>query len=218
MSVCRACQAPLETPLGCSKCGALFTPPPGLSPFEIMGLERQAHVDSGALQKRLTRLARIVHPDFFSDSDQPTRQLAERHSAELNRAFEILSDPVQRAEWIVHDLGAPSERDSTPVPRAFLMQVLEWNELLDAAQAPSASAADMEAVRGLSTQLDRDHSVVLQQLLASLDPVPARAAPALRGARELLNQLRYLDRARERAAQCFAARGLETRGAARHID
>ncbi len=198
-TVCRSCQAPLEFPLGCARCGSLFTPPPGLSPFEILGLQRSARVDATALKKRLTKLSRVVHPDFFAAAEPAARALAERHSAELNRAYEILADDALRAATLLDELGAPNERQRGPLAPSFLAQALEWNERLD--ELAGAPRDEREhALAKLEAELEAKKRSGLERVLASLDPLPPHSAAVLAEARTTLDELRYVDRALERAA------------------
>ena len=98
---CPRCGAGLETPLACGGCGALLAPEAEPSPFDALGLEPAWTLDRGALRKRLLRLSRLVHPDFFGSGEAAQRELAERNSARLNRGFEVLSDDLARADWPV---------------------------------------------------------------------------------------------------------------------
>ncbi len=194
MTPCSRCGAELETPLGCAACGGLFEPAHEPSPFEVLGLERSWRVDPSALRKRLLRLSRVVHPDYFGHAPAQERALAERNSARLNQGFETLSDDLARADWLIGELGGPAEGELRDMPRAFLMEVLEWNEALDDARDAGPGAPERERLEGLRTELGAAREQALQRLGGLLDPLPAPAAPVLADARRELNALRYLRR------------------------
>jgi molecular chaperone HscB len=200
MASCASCGAALETPLVCSACGALFAPDPAPSPFEVFGLETAFAVDGAALEKRLLALTRRMHPDYFARDPRQHAQ-AEHNTAALNAAYDVVSDAVQRADWLVRHLGGPDELSERELPREFLVEVLEWNEALEAAR-------DGGAVSGLAA-LERDltqrRAASLRAIEALLTPLPAQGAAALREARALLNAVRYIDRTLEELAALRSA-------------
>jgi len=102
---CPSCGAGLRTPLGCEACGVLLSPDQTPNPFEVLGLEVAYAVDAKDLKKRLLRLSRLTHPDFFATASGEERALAEENNALLNNSHEVLSDDFRRADWIVKALG-----------------------------------------------------------------------------------------------------------------
>jgi molecular chaperone HscB len=192
MPACPRCSAPLETPSGCAACGAPLELADDASPFALLGLEPAWGVDQRALRSRLLRASRVVHPDFFGTAEPGVRALAERNSSRLNKAFQVLADDAARADWLVTSLGGPREDQERAMPQAFLLEVLEWNELLEEARA--ARGADPR-LAGLERELRARRAAALERVGAALTPLPARGAPALRAARQELNAVRYVDRA-----------------------
>jgi DnaJ-domain-containing protein 1 len=164
------------------------------SPFEVLGVSTGFRVDSGELRRRLLRLSRLVHPDFFGTSAADERALAERNSARLNAAHEILADDVRRADWLVEHLGGPDELSERAMPQAFLLEVLEWNEQLDAARRADAGSAAQQALGELAGTLRAQRVDAIAAIAAALDPLPQRGAPRLRDVRRQLNAVRYFDR------------------------
>ena len=134
----------------------------------------------------------MTHPDFFATADGPTRERAERASAVLNSAHAILADDAARASWLIGSLGGPDENEERAMPREFLLEVLEWNELL--AEAKSSDEVSDERLAGLRTELEARRAAALESLGRLLDPLPAPGAPALRDVRRELNVVSYVDR------------------------
>ncbi|MCK6446548.1 MAG: hypothetical protein L6Q99_09170 [Planctomycetes bacterium] len=194
MTTCPKCRAETATPLCCSACGALVAPERAPTPFEVFGLEPGLTVDGAALKRRLIELSRRMHPDFFATGGDELRELAERNTAELNRAYEVLANELERADWLVRALGGPDERTERALPQAFLMEVLEWNESLEEARRSPASPTARRALESLAAALAKERERQVAHLRAALVPTPERGSPRLAEARKELNALRYVER------------------------
>lgn len=194
MSACPQCGAKLETPLGCGSCGALVSPATEPTPFEVFGLEPAYALDAKELKRRLLRASRMLHPDYFGASDTATRALAERNSARLNDAHATLADDAARADWLVRSLGGPSESEQRAMPKPFLLEVLEWNEALEAARESAPGSRERETLEQLAATLREQRDATLARVATLLTPLPARASTVLTDARAELNALRYLDK------------------------
>jgi molecular chaperone HscB len=197
MDRCPKCAAAIESPLGCTACGTLFELARDPSPFEIFGLAPSFEVDAGELRRKLLKLGRITHPDFFATQSAAMKALAEHASALLNEAYEVLSDDARRADWLVRELGGPDENELREMPKPFLMEVLEWNEKLEAARSsePHDSQHIGAELEALETELRGQRGDTIQSLRRALEPLPERQSERLRAARQQLNALRYIDRA-----------------------
>jgi molecular chaperone HscB len=193
MIPCPRCSKPTETPLGCLACGTLFDLENDPDPFTALGLEPGFRIDKENLRRRVLRLSRLVHPDFFATAGEAERARAERASAILNAAHATVSDDVARADQLVEILGGPSEDAERAMPKEFLLEVLEWNEFLEEARA-SRSVSD-EKLQGLRRELGERRSTAIEAVSRLLEPLPAHEAPGLREARRELNAIRYVDRA-----------------------
>ncbi len=197
MKVCPRCRATLETPLACSACGALISAPDGakLDPFNVFGLQIAYAIDRAMLEKKLLRFTRMVHPDFFATADKEQRAHAEQASAALNAAHETLANDGSRAEWIVRHLGGPDEQSERAMPQAFLLEVLDWNEALDAARAALPGSAERAAVERLTADLEQRRTELFQSVSRRLATLPAQNSPVLTEVRKELNAARYVDKA-----------------------
>ncbi len=195
MNLCPHCEATLESPLCCTSCKALLTQAETPSPFAALGLSPRWDVDGGELKKNLLRFTRLLHPDFFVGAEQEERELAEQASAMLNQAFETLGNDVARADWLVTHLGGPSEKDERQMPQTFLMEVLEWSETLEEAQASAPGSAQRTALPAFAEELRGKRAEVLEAIATKLTPLPEAGASILKEVRRDLNAVRYLDRA-----------------------
>ena len=192
---CPRCGAELETPLACGECGALVSAADDLSPFAILGIPLSMNVDEIAAKKRLRRFTRLVHPDFFATAGTEEVALAETNNAKLNAAYDIVADPVRRADFLVSHLGGPSSKELEAMPQEFLMEVMEWNETLEDALPGSTE------LRTLERELENERERILDSLRDALSP-PSTSIDrdTLETQRKSLNALRYIDRALTRIA------------------
>jgi len=187
---CSTCGTELETPLCCTSCGALFELQGRPTAHELFGLPNGFAIDLHDLRKRLRRFGRCLHPDFFATAEPRLRELAERNSAALNEAYEVLADDARRADDLVRRLGGPGEDTERQMPQEFLLEVLEWNEALEEARA-GGDDAELDA---LEATLATRRADTLTEVTRLLDPLPEAGAPELTEVRRHLNALRYLDK------------------------
>ncbi|MHC4375543.1 MAG: Fe-S protein assembly co-chaperone HscB [Planctomycetota bacterium] len=187
---CSACGAPLQSLLICADCGAVQDVGGGLDPFAVLGLARTFEVDVADLRKRLLRLSRQLHPDFYAGEDESARELATRNSAELNAAYPRLEDVVRRAELLVELGGGPDASEERQMPQAFLMEVMEWNEALEELREGS----DADGADALRAELTEQREELVDALGAGLTPLPPEGDAAYRSLRQALNAIRYVDR------------------------
>ncbi|MDZ4771808.1 MAG: Fe-S protein assembly co-chaperone HscB [Planctomycetota bacterium] len=179
--------------MSCAACKRPLSLADDVGPFDVLGLAPGYAIDAQDLRKRVLRISRDIHPDFFGAAASADRDLAERNSARVNKAFEILSDDVERADWIVRSLGGPDEQAERAMPREFLMEVLEWNETLEEARA-TTDTLDPRLV-GLRGELANRRAAALASIASLLTPLPTRGSSKLLVVRQQLNSIRYLDRA-----------------------
>lgn len=199
LAQCASCDAPMETPLACGACGVLVdVTAMEPSPFATLGLSVAFEVDAKDARKRLRRIAHQVHPDYYTTGGPEQLALAEHNNALLNRAYEIITDDVRRADWIVRQLGGPGEKDLGCMHQEFLMEVMEWNEVLDENEPGSPE------FQALESELREERERLVTAISGHLTPLPDPATPAgaeaLKDVRKDLNALRYIDRALTRVA------------------
>jgi molecular chaperone HscB len=164
------------------------------SPFAVLGLHPGYFLDEGDLRRRLLRFSRLVHPDYFATGTVEVRERAERATAALNDAYELLVDPVQRADWLIRDRGGPSEREERAMPQSFLLEVLAWNEALEAARETVAGSRERQELDALGRELAARRGNALADVARFLGEPTGPAGADLRSARQALNAVRYLDR------------------------
>ncbi len=191
---CPNCGEGLETPLACGACGVLIQIDEDPGPFEVLGLAPSIDVDAEDARKRLRRFTRLVHPDFFALAGEDQVALAEAAGARLNAAHDLVADFSARADWLVRHLGGPSEKELGAMPQTFLMEVMEWNEVLE------ENAPGSPCLAALARELGEHREGLVSAITAALTPLPSPGDDSLGAVRKDLNALRYVDRALARAA------------------
>ena len=137
--------------------------------FELFGVPAQFAQDRPALDARWKELQREAHPDRFAAQGVSAQRVAMQWSVRINEAYQRLKHPLKRASYLCELNGAPILAETnTAMPPAFLMQQMEWCEMLeeaktieDLAQIVAISKQDMnEQLLKVAHFLDVDHNFV----------------------------------------------------------
>ena len=137
--------------------------------FELFGVPAQFAQDRPALDARWKELQREAHPDRFAAQGMSAQRVAMQWSVRINEAYQRLKHPLKRASYLCVLNGAPILAETnTAMPPAFLMQQMEWREMLeeaktieDLAQIVAISKQDMnEQLLKVAHFLDVDHNFV----------------------------------------------------------
>lgn len=176
-----------------TSCERLQLIPSDVDYYTLMGLgsvsspsvpDKGWSVDLGTLKATWHKLQGLSHPDRMGGKSEEEQAIAAEQSSLLNRAYEVLRDPLQRAHYLLEQKGgrdaAPGEADSLEDP-SLLMQVIELREELEEAQ----TEAEIEPVRRQTTQLYDD---AVERLRLSF---AAAEGPRLDEAKKATIELRY---------------------------
>lgn len=185
---CTECNNPMETPVACSTCGALSQRPADtFDCFELFGLPRSFDVDLGALHRKYLSLTRVIHPDIAGSGQGAQRHQSLSLSAELNRAYETLRDPVSRAEYLLATAGGPDPSQDKTVPPDLLGEVMMIREEIEEA----AEADDHDAIKALTQQLTQRREATLVEVGDLVRKVDEEGAAVHAPLREKLNTIKY---------------------------
>jgi len=98
--------------------------------FELYTLPVSFHVDEGQVKKKFYELSKKFHPDFYiNESDEKQAEILEL-STENNKAYQVLSNPLKRIEYVLQLNNLMVEGDKYQLPQDFLMDMMEVNEAL----------------------------------------------------------------------------------------
>lgn len=188
---CGQCQERLISPLICAGCQTLYPVPENTDYFALLGIERRYALDVAELSAAFRSITRSIHPDRFAARDERVQALATRATAEVNRAYQVLRDPIARADYLLELHGGPSAAEDRSVDPALLMEVMELREALDAA----AEARNTGEVERLRTQIADRLGACLARIAhdaQALEDRPGSDASYLRHKlRRELNAARY---------------------------
>lgn len=178
---CWSCKGPvLAAELFCPTCKAV-QPPGQVDHFQRMGVDEDYDVDVNMLDRRYFDLQRQLHPDRFATRTSRERALSQQQATSLNEAYEILKDPLRRADYLVHLRGAevlPEGCDMINDP-VVLMEAMELRERL-------ADADGLDEVEAISLETHRDMDDCVEELKGAF------ADDDLKTACRLTTRLKYL--------------------------
>ena len=96
-----------------------------------------------------------VHPDRFVNASAPEKRVAMQWSTQLNEAYRVLRDPLQRAKYLCELAGQDvSESASRTLGTVFLSQQMQWREELESLEAHQ----DGPGLVALMTQVEANRS------------------------------------------------------------
>ncbi|MGC9162700.1 MAG: Fe-S protein assembly co-chaperone HscB [Thiomonas sp.] len=154
--------------------------------FALFGLPEAFSLDPAQLERARLAVQSMVHPDRFATASERDRRLAMQWAAQVNAAYRVLKDPVQRAAYLCARQGAPVQAESnTAMPADFLMQQMQWRERLEALR----DAADGAGLQALLAEVQAQRA---QRLAAIAQALDHDHAPQL--AAEQVRALLFLDR------------------------
>lgn len=164
---CDVCERPMESPVVCAGCHTLHAPSPQQDYFGLMGLAPRYDVDPAELRRKLLTLSREIHPDRLAGKPDEVVNLSLEIAARVNRAYEVLADPVLRAEYLLELSGGKSAAEDKTVPPEVLTSTLMLREEIEEAR----TSGDTAALAGHKRQVvaDREHWLeAIGQLARSL--------------------------------------------------
>lgn len=130
--------------------------------FELFGVPVRFAQDRQAIDTRWKELQREAHPDKFAAHGAAAQRVAMQWSVRINEAYQRLKDPLKRATYLCELHGAPIQAETnTAMPVDFLMQQMEWREMLEAADNPKA----IEEIAFTVNQNGREQLSKLEQLI-----------------------------------------------------
>ena len=141
----------------------MFHPP---DHFELFGLPPRFALDTAALDSAYRSVQGQVHPDRFAAGSAAESRVAMQWATQANEAYRTLRSPLRRAAYLCERAGVPIDAESnTTMPAEFLMQQLQWRELLDDARA----SGDRKSLQALNTETHSQRDRLLGEIGRALD-------------------------------------------------
>lgn len=178
----------MESPICCTNCGALNPLPLGsINYFELFCIEERFDIDEEVLHKKYLCLSRTTHPDMAGRASAEMHSRALILNAELNRAYETLRNPIDRAEYLLSLSGGPSASQDKSVPGELLAEAMMLREEIEEARA----AGDESRLEGLKKEILSKQQIVLEQIALLARDLNKDAPVAGKALREQLNAIKY---------------------------
>ncbi|MDB4903666.1 MAG: Fe-S protein assembly co-chaperone HscB [Mucilaginibacter sp.] len=98
--------------------------------FEFYGIPESFNLDAALLKKKFYELSKQYHPDFYANEDESKQQEILELSTLNNKAYQTLSDPYKRLEYILKTHELLLEGAKPQLPSDFLMEMMDINERL----------------------------------------------------------------------------------------
>lgn len=132
--------------------------------FQTLGIEPSFALDMDRLQRAYVQLQQQYHPDRQTGKSAEDRQKAALASAEANEAFRVLKEDYPRACHLLElqDIRVQGDDANIKADNSLLMEVMEWNEQLE--------AADTATARNLQAQWQEERKALLESLKQKLEP------------------------------------------------
>jgi molecular chaperone HscB len=186
---CGTCEALTQVPFACEDCHQLLAHVQGANYFELFGLPRTYEVDSALLEERYLAISRNIHPDKYATAGEEMQAFALRASASVNNAYDVLLDPLHRAEYLLEAAGGKPAAQDKRVPQDLLTQVLMLREELEEAKA-SNDRATLEALKARVVQRKQATEQKVVSLCRGLTAASSQTKDELR---LQLNAMKYLN-------------------------
>jgi molecular chaperone HscB len=144
--------------------------------FELFGLPQSFALDEELLDRRYRELQRLVHPDRYVNGTDQERRLSMQRATQINEAYRVLKDPLQRGRYLLELAGYPfGDGQHTTRDPEFLMEQMELRERLDEIRHSKGAVRELdEFIDNISLEI----KLLSNKLGATLDNLDDTASAA----------------------------------------
>jgi molecular chaperone HscB len=163
--------------------------------FDLFGLTQTFALDTARLDQAYRDIQAEIHPDRFAHAGEAEQRLAMQWTTRVNEAYQTLKKPFERARYLLALNGVDAmDANNTSMPADFLMQQMEWREVLEEARA----GKDEKTLRSLEKSLQDQARGMREELGVLLDEQRAYAR-----AGDTLRKLRFMDKLLEEVGAAY---------------
>lgn len=98
--------------------------------FDFYGLPVSFNPDAAAIKQQFYKFSKQYHPDFYINETEEKQAEVLELSTLNNKAYQVLSDPQKRLQYILELKGVLKEGENYLLPQSFLMEMMDVNETL----------------------------------------------------------------------------------------
>ncbi|HQZ50510.1 MAG: Fe-S protein assembly co-chaperone HscB [Chitinophagaceae bacterium] len=163
--------------------------------FQLFEIPVQLKVDRTALSKKFFELSRTYHPDFFTnESDEKQAEVLEK-SAILNKAWKTFQSSDATIKYVLMEKKLLEEEEKYELPPAFLMEVMDINELL-------MDTDDAEATKNIQQTIDNLQAEIYEPVVKTVEEYKegVTTEAELLQVKDYYYKKKYLDRIRQQLA------------------
>ena len=163
--------------------------------FQLFEIPVQLKVDRTALSKKFFELSRTYHPDFFTnESDEKQAEVLEK-SAILNKAWKTFQSSDATIKYVLMEKKLLEEEEKYELPPAFLMEVMDINELL-------MDTDDAEATKNIQQTIDNLQAEIYEPVVKTVEEYKEgeTTEAELLQVKDYYYKKKYLDRIRKQLA------------------
>ncbi len=186
---CSTCQALQQVPFACEDCHQLLAHVQGADYFELFALPHAYDLDHHELEEKYLAISRNIHPDKFAVAGEEMQAFALRASAAVNNAYDVLRDPIHRAEYLLESVGGRSATEDKRVPPDLLTEVMTVREEIDDAKVAGDHQA-LELIRERITERQQNVEDNIAELCHGLTAATDQTRNQLR---LQLNAMKYIN-------------------------
>ncbi|GAA0781454.1 MULTISPECIES: co-chaperone HscB [Pseudomonadati] len=136
--------------------------------FELFDLVPAFDIDTANLAERYRDLQRAVHPDKFADASEQQKLLSVQRTAQVNDGYQTLKNPLRRAEHMLSLRGIDLSHETTTIRDGmFLMQQMEWREMLEDINDAAEPQDAIDALYDSFASYEKSLFTLLTQLLST---------------------------------------------------
>ena len=139
--------------------------------FELYNLPILYQVDEAQVKKKFYELSKNFHPDFHVNESEEKQQEILELSTLNNKAYQVLSNPLKRIEYILQLNNVMTEGDKYQLPQDFLMDMMDVNEAL-MEQEFDADPMVVDKIKNQVTDIEKSLFEELKQYTDIFDKEP----------------------------------------------
>ena len=131
--------------------------------FEFYAVPESFDIDENLVKRKFYELSKTYHPDFYIAEPEEKQQEILELSTLNNKAYQVLSNPQKRLEYILHLHGHALEGEKYQLPQDFLMEMMEVNEaLMELEMEPDEQvlASTLKQIEEIEADLKSDLSLL----------------------------------------------------------
>ena len=164
--------------------------------FELFDVPMAFEVDLDLVQQRYRDLQKVVHPDKFVNASDQEKRISMQQTSWINEAFNTLSQPVDRAIYLLKLKGVDLNLENeTTMDASFLMEQMEMREALSTIRSKDDPLLELDnfsrQVKNKMKTMMGDYSVVYEN-------------DQLDDAKELIRKMQFMHKAKKEVDELSA--------------